>query len=71
MIVRTNKEGELYVYRKVQFTRGKGSSNLKASIRNTFLIKAGTNSCNILVGQISFPISWLGKKIRLKVEVIL
>jgi len=64
-MAKVNAKG--YVARK---TCGGTGKRLKSIYRDWFLIKHGTNAGIIPIGLISFPNHMIGKKVRLKVEVI-
>jgi len=63
MFIRKSGDGNYYVCRKT------GTSKAK-SYRNWFLIKFANYSGYLYTEKISFPQEFVGKKVRLKVEII-
>lgn len=62
MFIRKIPNGDYYVCRK--------PSNKKDEYRNWFLIKRNGGSGYVPTNFITFPKEFIGKKIRLKVEVV-
>lgn len=51
---------------------GKRNGNGKGTVRNWWLLKLNnkTGSSSLNIGSIHYPSHWVGKRIRLKVEVL-
>jgi len=63
MIIRKEKNGNYYVCRNKQkvFIEEK---------KGIYLIKADTYSGKVGINSITFPLDWVGKRIRLRIEVV-
>jgi len=74
MLIRKSGDGNYYVCRIPPGTGNAGIGRRgKKTYRNIFLIHNKSNesaSGSIVVGSIIFPQEFVGKKIRLKVEII-
>jgi len=68
-ILQKSSKGEYYV---AKMTSGGGGGNRTRTIyRNWWLVKQNSStSCGITIRTISFPKEFVGKKVRLRLEVI-
>ena len=71
MKVRKLANGKYYVVRSNQVGSAPNGRNFNKSYRDWWLIKSGTgcHSGRVPIGAIIFPKEWIGKKVRLVVEV--
>ena len=73
IFIRKNSDGEWYVCRKTR-AGYKRSGNVKASTRDWWMVKSSSTSqyiCYFTKGTpLSCPKEFIGKRVRLKVEVL-
>lgn len=68
-MVYVNKQG--YLERKTH--SGRRNPHGKSTTRNWWMIKSGTINANVMLGNdtlISFPLKYIGRKVRFKVEFV-
>lgn len=53
-----------------RFHGGRGKVKPTLPIRDIHLIKSMGSACYISLGMITFPKEWLGKRVRLKIELV-
>jgi len=71
MYIREAPNGDVYVCRTPKGCGKKSGRRDKRSVnRNWFLVKQLSGSGVVHIRSITFPKSYLGKRIRLKIEVI-
>jgi hypothetical protein len=73
MIAKKITNGDLYVYRRSDFTKSLGRWKKENLGLNWFMVKANSNSKNggvLHMNNINFPSEYVGKKVRIKIEII-